>query len=220
VREVPAAMTGDVSGRGDRFTRAFDLLLSMLGIVVLAPMFLAIAAAIRAETRGPVFFRQERAGRGGVPFRIWKFRSMVDRAEVGGPALTVAGDPRITRVGHVLRTTKLDELPQLFNVVAGDMSLVGPRPEHPRYVECYTPAQRRVLSVRPGLTSAASLAFHDESALLTDAEWERIYTGEILPKKLAIELDYLATRTLMGDLAVIARTTVLFFRLAQARRPI
>lgn len=200
-------------------TRAFDLLLSTPGLVVLAPLFLTIAAAIRIETPGPVFFRQERVGRAGVPFRVWKFRSMIATAEAGGPPLTVAGDRRITSVGRFLRLTKLDELPQLFNVVTGDMSLVGPRPELRRYVELYTPEQRKVLNVRPGLTGAASLAYHDESGLLTGADWERIYTRDVLPKKLAIELEYLATRTLIRDLMLVVRTSALIVRSTSARRP-
>jgi len=186
--------------------RVFDLLASLVGLVLLFPLFVLIAIAIRVDSPGPVFFRGQRVGQDGHLFRLFKFRSMVVDAARRGPAITAAGDPRITRVGRILRQTKLDELPQLINVVRGEMSLVGPRPEDPRYVALYTPEQRRVLSVRPGMTSLASLRFRREEDLLQGGNWERMYREEVLPAKLRIELDYLENRSLWCDLRIILRT--------------
>ena len=188
--------------------RLLDLLLSAAGLVLLAPLFLGVAAWIRLDSRGPVFFRQERIGRGGVPFRIHKFRTMRDAPGSAGPAITVGADPRITRAGAFLRRTKLDELPQLIDVLRGDMSLVGPRPEVPQYVAGY-PAEVRakVLSVRPGLTDPASLQFRDESALLARAaDPEREYREVVLPAKLRLAAEYVDQATLVGDLRLIVQT--------------
>ncbi|MGH7504213.1 MAG: sugar transferase, partial [Longimicrobiales bacterium] len=149
-----------------RTKRLLDLVLAIAGLLVLWPVFLGIAAAIKLDDRGPVFFRQTRVGRHGRPFRIWKFRTMVPRAEQLGSPITVDGDARVTRAGARLRACKADELPQLFNILAGEMSLVGPRPELPRYVEGYTDEQRRVLELMPGITDPASLRYRDEGALL------------------------------------------------------
>lgn len=191
--------------------RFIDLLASGLGIVLLSPLFLVIAAGIKLGTPGPVFYRATRAGRDGVPFRLYKFRSMVMGADKSGPGITAAGDRRITPVGQFLRKTKLDELPQLLNVLKGDMSLVGPRPEDPRYVALYTAEQRRVLAVRPGITSAASLAYRHEEQLLKGENWEMIYCTQVLPDKLAIDLAYLAQRTLASDLKLIFQTVAAVF---------
>ena len=146
--------------------RALDIAASLAGLILLSPVLAAIAAAIKLDTPGTVFYRQERVGRAGVPFRIWKFRTMVAGAASLGGALTVGDDSRITEVGRLLRRFKLDELPQLANVLAGEMSLVGPRPEVARYVALYTEAQRRVLDLVPGITDPASIAYRDEAALL------------------------------------------------------
>jgi lipopolysaccharide/colanic/teichoic acid biosynthesis glycosyltransferase len=188
-------------------TRAFDLLLALVGLIVLAPLMAVVAVAIALTSRGPVFFQQERVGLDGRPFRILKFRTMrVDAERLGGP-LTVGRDPRITRVGAFLRASKLDELPQLINVLRGDMALVGPRPEVPRYVALYSAEQRRVLEVRPGITDPASIQYRDESALLAAAaDPERWYVEEVMPHKLAINLDYLRRRTLPSDVGVILAT--------------
>jgi len=187
--------------------RALDLVASAVGLVLLSPVLAAVAVAIAATSPGPVFFRQERVGRGGSPFRIFKFRSMRVDAEAVGGQLTVDGDPRVTRVGAFLRASKIDELPQLINVLVGDMSLVGPRPEVPRYVALYTPDQRRVLAVRPGITDPASIRYRDEAAVLARAEDpERAYVDEVLPHKLAINLAYLDRRTLASDVGVILAT--------------
>ena len=190
----------------DAGKRAFDVVAAVVGLVLLAPLFLAVAAWIRLDSPGPVFFRQERVGRGGVPFWIHKFRTM--RVEAAGPAITVGADPRITRAGVFLRRTKIDELPQLLDVLRGDMSVVGPRPELPRYVAAYPPALReKVLSVRPGITDPASLQFRDESTLLARAaDPEREYREVVLPAKLRLAADYVDTASLGGDLRLIAAT--------------
>ena len=188
-------------------SRAFDATAAAAGLVLLSPLFLAIAVAIRRDSPGPVFFRQERVGRHGVPFRIHKFRTMRVAADPAGRQITIGDDPRITRVGAFLRRTKLDELPQLIDVVLGDMALVGPRPEVPRYVAHYDDRQRRVLAVRPGITDPASVRYRDENALLGRAEDpERAYLQEVMPAKLAMNLDYLDRRTLLRDVGVILGT--------------
>lgn len=187
--------------------RAFDVLAAGVGLLLLSPVLLVVALAIRLDSPGPVFYRQERVGLGGRVFRILKFRTMrVDADRIGGP-LTVGRDPRITRVGAFLRHYKLDELPQLFNVVAGDMSLVGPRPEVPRYVARYDDRQRRVLDVRPGITDPASIAYRHENALLENAaDPEGTYIREIMPAKLEMNLAYLERRSLAADVGIILRT--------------
>jgi len=187
--------------------RLFDLLAASLGLLLLSPALLLIAAAIRLADGAPVFYRQVRVGRQGRPFRIWKFRTMVVDADRTGKPLTVGGDPRVTRTGTWLRRWKLDELPQLLNVVAGDMGLVGPRPEVPRYVDLYTEAQRRVLELRPGITDLASIAYRNESDLLEGREDpEAHYIGTILPDKIRINLDYAARAGLLRNLKVILAT--------------
>jgi lipopolysaccharide/colanic/teichoic acid biosynthesis glycosyltransferase len=188
--------------------RLFDLLLAAAGLLLLSPLLLAIAVAIRLDSRGPALFRQQRVGRGGRPFRIHKFRTMVADAPARGPGLTIGDDARITRVGRFLRAKRLDELPQLIDVLRGDMSLVGPRPELPRYVAHYPPALReRVLAVRPGITDPSSLAHLDEAErLAAAADAEREYVEAILPAKLAAAADYADHASLATDLVVIWRT--------------
>jgi lipopolysaccharide/colanic/teichoic acid biosynthesis glycosyltransferase len=187
--------------------RVFDILLSSLGLLFLSPLFLLLAAAIRLESPGPVFFRQERAGKGGIPFRIFKFRTMVSDAAEMGPSITAAGDPRITRVGRFLRRTKLDEFPQLINVLKGEMSLVGPRPEIPSYVALYDERQRKVLSVRPGITDPASILYADEEGILAGtANPQRLYVETILPKKLELNLQYIGNISLKNDISLIFKT--------------
>ena len=191
--------------------RLFDLLLAGAAFVLLSPVLLVIAAWVKFDSPGPVFFRQERVGRHGVLFRIHKFRTMVHAPAGQGLQITVGGDPRITRAGRWLRQTKLDELPQLIDVLQGVMSLVGPRPEVPRYVAHYTPVQReRVLSVRPGITDPASLTFRDENALLARAaDPEREYIDHILPTKLQLAQDYIEQASVWTDLRVLAQTVKL-----------
>lgn len=194
----------------DALRRALDIAASAVGLLVLSPLFAVIAAAIVLENGRPVFYRGRRVGRAGRPFYLLKFRTMVPDADRLGPAITAKGDPRVTRVGRWLRRTKLDELPQLLNVLRGEMSLVGPRPEDPKYVALYDADQRRVLSVRPGLTSPASLAFRDEEQRLAGEDWEQVYREQILPAKLAIDLEYLSRRTVASDLRLVLRTLRVF----------
>lgn len=191
--------------------RAFDLLLSGLGLVLLSPLLLVIALAVRLDSPGPVFYRQLRVGRRGVPFRIHKFRTMVHDPAGGGPQITVGADPRITRVGAWLRRHKLDELAQLIDVLQGTMSLVGPRPELPRYVALYPPLLRdKVLSVRPGITDLASIAFRNESELLARAaDAEREYVQVVMPQKLALAARYAEAASIGLDLKILWRTLCL-----------
>ena len=188
--------------------RVFDVLVSALGLLLIAPLLLLLAAAVKLDSPGPVFFRQLRVGRHGVPFRIHKFRTMRVDAEARGPQVTVGADARITRSGRWLRRHRLDELPQLIDVLQGTMSLVGPRPEVPRYVAHY-PAELKaqVLGVRPGITDPASLAHIDEAAeLAAAADPERHYIEQVLPRKLRLQAAYAARATLGSDLALIGRT--------------
>jgi lipopolysaccharide/colanic/teichoic acid biosynthesis glycosyltransferase len=188
--------------------RIFDIVASGLGLILLAPVLLAISVAVKLDSPGPVMFRQSRVGQWGVPFDIHKFRTMVADASRRGGLLTVGHDSRITRVGAILRRYKLDELPQLIDVLRGKMSLVGPRPEVPYYVEHYSPEDRRiVLSVRPGITDNASIRFRDESSLLAcAADPDEAYRRDILPVKLGFYRAYVRERTFRGDLAIIAST--------------
>jgi lipopolysaccharide/colanic/teichoic acid biosynthesis glycosyltransferase len=192
--------------------RAFDIAGAVAGLIVTSPIFLLVAIAVKTTSRGPVFFRGLRIGRNGVPFRILKFRSMGEARGSGHPKITRANDPRVTRVGGFLRRTKLDELPQLVNVLRGEMSLVGPRPEDPRYVELYSEGQRAVLDVRPGVTSPASMVYRNEESLLAGSDWEEQYRTRIMPEKLRIELDYLRRSTLITDLGIIVKTILSLFR--------
>jgi lipopolysaccharide/colanic/teichoic acid biosynthesis glycosyltransferase len=188
--------------------RVFDVMLSALGLLLLAPLLVLIALWIKLDSPGPVFFRQERVGRFGVPFRIHKFRTMAHEAHGAGPLITVGDDQRITRAGAGLRRAKLDELPQLIDVLRGAMSFVGPRPEVPRYVAVY-PAELRdkVLSVRPGITDLASIRYRDESALLARAaDPEREYREVVLPAKLRLAAEYVDHATLATDLRLIGLT--------------
>jgi lipopolysaccharide/colanic/teichoic acid biosynthesis glycosyltransferase len=184
--------------------RLLDVGVSAAGLLILSPFFAFLAVAVKLSSRGPVFHRGERVGRGGKLFVIYKFRSM--RVEEAGPAITRAGDPRVTDLGRFLRRTKLDELPQLINVLAGEMSLVGPRPEAPQYVAMYDAGQRRILTTRPGMTSPASLLYRAEEERLAGPEWEKAYIERIMPEKLRIDLEYIDGRTFRSDLGVIART--------------
>ena len=188
--------------------RLFDIVMAGLALLLMSPLLIGIAAWIRLDSVGPVFFRQERVGRHGRLFRIHKFRTMVSDAERLGAQITVSGDPRITAAGRFLRRSKLDELPQLIDVLAGTMSLVGPRPEVPRYVAMYPTALReKVLSVRPGITDPASIEFRDEGALLAAAaDPEREYADVVLPAKLRFAADYVDHASLAYDLRLIALT--------------
>lgn len=190
-----------------RAKRSLDLIVAAGGLILLAPLFLIVAASIRLEDGGPVFFRQVRVGRHGLRFRIWKFRTMVADAERHGTSLTLERDRRITRVGHFLRASRIDELPQLLNVVKGEMSLVGPRPELPQYVAGYGPAERSALDFTPGITDPASIEYRHEAAVLGAAEQpEEFYRRHILPAKIRISVEYAQKSTLFSDVAVMGRT--------------
>jgi lipopolysaccharide/colanic/teichoic acid biosynthesis glycosyltransferase len=198
--------------------RMVDLVLAVVLTVVLAPLWLAVALAVWLEDRGPLFYRQERIGRYGRAFRIWKFRTMCANADRIGPLITAAGDPRITAVGRRLRKWKLDEVPQLLNVLAGEMSFVGPRPEVKRYVDLYTPEQKRVLELRPGITDEASIAFRDEEALLAAApDRERFYREYCMPRKIALNLAYAEWAGVLADFGVMFRTVFAVSRSADKR---
>ncbi len=186
--------------------RALDLAVAGLGLVLLLPLLGLLALAVRFSSPGPVLYGARRVGRHGRLFTLYKFRSMRQGADRQGPGVTLAGDSRVTPLGRLLRRYKLDELPQLFNVLRGDMSLVGPRPEDPRYVALYSAEQRQVLRVRPGITSAASVYYREEETLLQGENWETIYFEQILPRKLAAELAYLQRRTVWSDLGLILHT--------------
>ncbi len=192
--------------------RALDVVLAAAGLVLLSPLFLVVSIAVKRYDGGPVFYRAVRAGKHGQSFRLYKFRTMVNGAQRRGPGITATGDIRITAVGLWLRRSKLDELPQLINVLLGQMSLVGPRPEDPRYVALYTREQREVLHVRPGMTSAASVAYRHEERMLSGADWDAVYRDRIMPAKLAIDLDYLTKRTLRSDMGIILWTVVAIFK--------
>lgn len=194
--------------------RVFDLFWAILGLAVIWPLFVLVALLIKLGDRGPVSFRQQRIGYKGRPFHIRKFRTMVLNAEQLGKPLTVGQrDPRITPTGYWLRRFKLDELPQLLNVLAGEMSLVGPRPEVPRYVALYTPEQRLVLGLVPGITDPASIEYRHESAMLAAVpDPEQTYVKEIMPVKICINLEYAKTSTLSSDFAVIVKTLSCAFR--------
>jgi lipopolysaccharide/colanic/teichoic acid biosynthesis glycosyltransferase len=187
--------------------RSIDVVGSLVGVVCLSPLLVIAALLVRATSPGPVFFRQERVGRRFTPFWIYKFRSMVHDAPGKGGPITVGGDPRITPVGRFLRKTKIDELPQLINVLLGDMSLVGPRPEVPKYVEMFHADYEEILQVRPGITDPASIDYRDEAALLAEADDpEEEYVTVVLPEKIRLAKQYVRRASLSYDLVIIART--------------
>lgn len=188
--------------------RLFDLVFTIPGIMLLSPLLFICAIWVKIDSQGGIFFRQVRIGKNGVPFRIFKFRTMVVDAEKHGRQITVGNDSRITRSGKFLRHYKLDELPQLFNVLLGDMSLVGPRPEVPRYIAEYSSEDREiVLSVRPGITDNASIEFCSENELLEKSlNPERTYIEEVLPIKIAYYKDYVQSNSLWGDLIIVLKT--------------
>lgn len=187
--------------------RTFDIVASGLGLIILSPVFIILAVWIKADSRGPVFYRQVRVGRKNRDFRLFKFRSMRPDSDKLG-LITVGGhDPRVTRSGYYIRKYKLDELPQLINVFIGDMSLVGPRPEVRKYVDMYTPEQMRVLSVRPGITSLASIRYRNENDILAAADDpDRAYIERVMPDKIAIDLEYVERATLWNDIKLIFST--------------
>jgi lipopolysaccharide/colanic/teichoic acid biosynthesis glycosyltransferase len=187
--------------------RVLDAVVALIGLAIVAPLLFVVSCLIKMTSRGPVFYRQERVGLDGQIFRICKFRSMRLDPNQSGPTITSAGDTRVTPLGRLLRRTKVDELPQLWNVLKGDMSLVGPRPEVPDYVRSYSLAQRRVLAVRPGITDPASIAYEREEELLgAQSDPERYYQDVVLPHKLSLSLQYVDRMSFSYDLFLMLCT--------------
>lgn len=201
------------SRSGAVLKRLVDVLGASAGLVVLFPFGVLLAALIKLDSPGPVIFRQLRVGRGGRPFRIWKFRTMQADAVALGPGITTAGDRRVTRVGRYLRRWKIDELPQLANVVRGEMSLVGPRPELPEFVELYDDGERAVLDLRPGITDPASLQYRNEEEVLRSAaDPLAYYCDTVLRKKIELNLEYRARATVFSDIRLVLRTIAAMLR--------
>lgn len=187
--------------------RLFDIIASLFGIIIFSPLLIVIAIFIKLDSPGKILFKQIRVGKNGQEFAIYKFRTMVENAEALGKQITVSGDQRITKIGQFLRKYKLDELPQLFNVFEGTMSVVGPRPEVPKYVNLYTLEQRKVLEVKPGITDLASLEFRNENEILATVENpEQVYIQEIMPQKLNLNMEYITKSNLWFDLSIIFQT--------------
>lgn len=199
--------------------RLFDFLLSALGIILLAPILVVVGILVKSSSRGPILFRQQRVGKDGKLFWILKFRTMVEGAEYAGTSITPSSDPRVTRLGLFLRTWKLDELPQLWNVLIGEMSLVGPRPEVPLYVVAYTSEQRQVLKVRPGITDPASLRYRDEGGVLQRSpDPELLYREKILPEKLSLNLQYLKDISFARDASLVLATVKSVVKASEAEK--
>lgn len=194
------------------FKRLFDIFCSAVGIIILSPLFVILWVAVKLESKGPAFFLQTRVGKNNLDFKLYKFRTMYLDSESRGQLTVGMRDPRITKVGYTLRKYKLDELPQLFNVLLGDMSLVGPRPEVRKYVSLYTLEQLKVLSVRPGITDVASIQFINENELLAKADNpEEYYINHIMPQKLALNLEYINSNLLLKDVSLILKTLFKIF---------
>lgn len=189
--------------------RLFDIIVSFTGLLALSPLFAAAAVLVKLDSKGPVFFRQERMGRNFTSFRIFKFRSMVAGSEKRGALITVGGDGRVTRVGRFLRKYKIDELPQLFNVLKGDMSMVGPRPEVKKYVGLFRSDYEKLLTVRPGITDPASLRYSDEEGVLSlSTNWEEDYVKRVLPEKIRLSSGYVDNHDVLTDIKLIMKTVV------------
>jgi lipopolysaccharide/colanic/teichoic acid biosynthesis glycosyltransferase len=198
--------------------RAFDMCASALALLVLLPLFIVVAVAVKVDSRGPVFYRQTRVGRGGRPFAIWKFRTMTPDADRIAANVSPVDDPRITRVGRVLRAWFIDELPQLINVLKGDMSMVGPRPETPEYVALYSADERKVLALKPGMAGPSTLAFMDEAEQLSDTEDpESHYVDRILHERVLIDLQYVEDSSLRYDVQLLARQAIAIVRKHRGR---
>lgn len=192
--------------------RIFDIIVSLIGIILLLPFYILISISIKLESKGPVFFKQVRVGKNNLDFNLYKFRSMLVDTEKKGQLTIGMRDPRITRVGYFLRKFKLDELPQLYNVLKGDMSLVGPRPEVRKYVALYNNEQKKVLSIRPGITDYASIRYFNENEILGKSENpEQAYINEIMPEKLNLNLTYVTSNNVFTDLKIITSTFIRFF---------
>jgi lipopolysaccharide/colanic/teichoic acid biosynthesis glycosyltransferase len=187
--------------------RLFDIVFSVIGLIILSPFFAAASVLIKLDSSGPVFFRQERIGRHFKPFRIYKFRTMTADAQNKGALITVGGDKRITRIGHVLRKYKIDEMPQLLNILKGEMSFVGPRPEVREYVQLFRTDYAKLLVIRPGITDPASLTYSEEEKVLAmSGNWEKNYICNILPDKIAMSLRYVENRSIFTDMRLVLQT--------------
>lgn len=195
------------------FKRIFDIVLSSIGILILFPIFVVIGVLIKVTSKGPIFFKQIRVGKEEKNFEILKFRTMVENAEKIGMQITVGSDPRVTSIGKILRKTKLDELPQLINVLKGDMSFIGPRPEVPKYVDMYTDEQKIILKIRPGITDLASIEYRDENELLSKVKNpEDYYISVIMPNKIRLNLVYIKNMNVLEDIKIILKTILTCFK--------
>lgn len=193
--------------------RIFDIVASLGGLIILSPMLIIVAICIKLDSKGPVFFKQKRVGKNKKIFEIYKFRTMVTDAEKLGKQITVGNDSRITRVGKFIRKCKLDEFPQLINVVKGEMSLVGPRPEVPRYVELYDEYEEQILLVKPGITDYASIEFRNENEILgNSSNPEETYIEEIMPTKIELNMKYIRNISILEDIKIITRTIYVIFK--------
>lgn len=213
-RTTRSANIGFYARRGKRI---LDITFSTLALILVLPFLLLIAVAVKLSSSGPVLFRQIRVGKGGAGFEILKFRSMSANAEANGSQITGVGDKRVTRVGSLLRRTKLDELPQFWNVLRGDMSLVGPRPEVPKYVALYSDEQRKVLSILPGLTDFATVEYrHEEELLGRQADPEQFYVNELMVRKLTLNLRYVSELSFRTDIRLLYLTVMALLRRANS----
>jgi lipopolysaccharide/colanic/teichoic acid biosynthesis glycosyltransferase len=192
--------------------RIFDIVVSLVGLICFLPLLVFVAVLIKLDSRGPIFFRQQRIGMGFRPFEILKFRTMIDNAQRRGGLITFGKDTRITRVGRILRKTKIDEFPQLINVLRGDMTLVGPRPEVPEFVELFRQDYEEILTVRPGITDLASLKYRDEAALLGCCNNpQEEYLSHVLPDKINLNKEYIRRSSFFFDLTLILKTVLKLF---------
>jgi len=205
---------------GTMAKRLFDIICSSLGLLVLSPVFMVVAVLVKLDSKGPVFFRHARIGKDFRPFRVYKFRTMREGAEQCGSSVTVGHDERVTRLGRFLRRTKVDELPQLLNVLKGDMSFVGPRPEVKEYVDLYPSEYRQLLTVRPGITDPASLQYSaEERVLAASPNWEEDYRNRVLPDKIRLSLQYVENHSLVTDLMLILKTIMKTSGLSRDAQP-
>lgn len=187
--------------------RLLDIFFSFTGLLILSPLFAVVSLLIKLDSKGPVFYRQERVGKDFKPFKIYKFRSMHPGSDNKGPLVTVGGDKRVTKIGALLRKYKIDELPQLLNVLKGDMSFVGPRPEVSKYVQLFNSDYKKLLRIRPGITDPASIYYSDEERVLSASRnWEEDYTKKILPEKLKLSLSYVNNHNIITDVRLILKT--------------
>jgi len=192
--------------------RLFDIISSLVGLIFISAIFLVVPVLIKLDSKGPVFFKQWRIGKDGRQFKIYKFRTMVQDADKVGSLITAGNDQRITEIGKLLRRYEIDELPTLINVLKGDMSIVGPRPEVPKYLHHYDRKYREILSVRPGITDLGTLSFRDEAKYLNAQNYEEIYEKKILPQKLDLYLEYVHNKTFVFDLRIILKTIALVLK--------